>query len=123
MKKLLSLLFLASALLIVSCGKDDSDDEEPAGCVTTGLTYSADIKEILDTSCATTSCHSETEAMLQGSMHDYASAKAFVDVGRVEGAIKHEDGFEAMPRPTGSDKLNSCTIDKITAWIADGAPE
>ena len=56
-------------------------------------------------------------------MHDYASAKAFADFGRMEGAIKHEEDFKPMPYPEGTDKLNSCTIDKIVAWIADGAPE
>lgn len=124
MKKLLSLLFLASALMIVSCGKDDSsDDETDPTCDTIGLTYTDDIKDILDTNCATPGCHSEDQAMTQGAMHDYAAAKAFVDFGRVVGAINHSDDFSPMPFPTGTDKLPQCTIDKITAWIDDGAPE
>jgi hypothetical protein len=116
MKNLLSLFFLAFALFVWSCGKDDGDDPVVT-CDTTDLTYTADIKAILNTNCALSGCHSETEAALQGSMH------AFVAFGRILGAINHEEGFEAMPRPEGSAKLDDCTIDKITAWIDAGTPE
>ena len=46
MKKLLGFLFLAAILAVVSCDKDDEGGEDPVGCVTDGLTYTADTKEI-----------------------------------------------------------------------------
>ena len=42
---------------------------------------------------------------------------------RIVGAINHTEGFLPMPYPAGTDKLADCDIDKLTAWIADGAPE
>ncbi|MFK7807780.1 MAG: hypothetical protein AB8F74_08295 [Saprospiraceae bacterium] len=121
MKNLLSLFFFLSALMIISCGKDDETDG--SNCETTDLTYNGEIKNILNTNCALSGCHSEDQATTQGAMHDYAAAKAFVDFGRVVGAINHNEGFKPMPFPTGTDKLSDCNIDKIEAWIADGAPE
>jgi hypothetical protein len=123
MKNLFSLFFLAFALFVFSCGSDDGDTPDPNTCDTEDLTYTDDIKTILNTNCALSGCHSETEAALQGSMHNYASAKAFVEVGRIVGAINHEEGFSPMPYPEGSAKLSDCIIDKIEAWVADGAPE
>ena len=125
MKNLLSILFLAAALMVVSCGKDDGgDDGGGTGCDTTGLNYTDDIKTILDASCALSGCHSAAQASTgTGALNDYANAKSFVDTRQVVKAINHEDGVLPMPYPIGADKLSQCSIDKITAWIADGAPE
>jgi mono/diheme cytochrome c family protein len=123
MKNVLALFSLTFALFVFSCGKDDGGDPDPSNCDTTDLTYTDDIKAILDTNCALSSCHSETEAMMQGSMHDYDAAKAFVANQLIIEAINHEEGVEAMPRPEGSAKLSDCTIDKIEAWVANGTPE
>jgi hypothetical protein len=122
-KKLSGLFLLTFALFVFSCGKDDGDDPNPSNCDTADLTYTDDIKTILNTNCALSGCHSAAEASMQGAMNDYDAAKAFVAEGRILGAINHEQGFEAMPRPEGSAKLDDCTIDKITAWVVDGAPE
>jgi hypothetical protein len=119
MKKLLGLFFLVFALFVYSCDKD----EEPDTCVTTDLTYTDDIKEILDTNCAISGCHSVNEATMQGAMHNYDAAKAFVAFGRIIGAINHQENFKPMPYPEGTAKLDACTIDKITAWVAAGTPE
>ena len=43
--------------------------------------------------------------------------------GSMVGALNHEPGFTPMPNPPGSPKIAQCDIDKIEAWIADGAPE
>jgi len=51
------------------------------------------------------------------------SALAAVQFNRIVGAINHETGFLPMPYPVGSAKLDQCDIDKVTAWITNGAPE
>ncbi|HHS95978.1 MAG TPA: hypothetical protein ENJ45_05250, partial [Phaeodactylibacter sp.] len=65
MKNLLLLLLFSAGLILVSCKKDDDNTGD---CDTTDLTYNKDIKAILDTNCALSGCHSETEADLQGAM-------------------------------------------------------
>ena len=118
----LNLTFLLIMLVIgfVAC---DSDPEDPmVNCETTGLTYNDDIAAIFNESCALAGCHNEGNAGFSTyEMFNYATTKAAVDDGRIIGSINHESGFLEMPR--SADKLDDCTIDKITQWIEDGAPE
>ena len=50
----------------------------------------------------------------------FDAAKQAVSFGRIIGSINHENGFSQMP--SGGDKLDQCTIDKITNWVENGAP-
>lgn len=54
-------------------------------------------------------------------MSNFEETSAAVGLGRIKGAINQEPNFSPMPQ--GGDKLEDCTIDKISAWIDDGAPE
>ncbi len=115
-----TLILCASVLVIFSCTKEEDPPETT--CETEGLTYTNYAKDIIDQTCATASCHNGDVAT-NGTfgMADYTSTKAAADNGRIIGTINHEDGFSNMPK--GGDKLDDCTIDKLTAWINDGAPE
>ncbi|MBI1305903.1 MAG: hypothetical protein GC181_04720 [Bacteroidetes bacterium] len=83
------------------------------------ITYNSDIKAILDKSCAISGCHNKNSSV--GSLASYSDAVAFVSLGRILGAIKHQSGYSAMPE--GSPKLADTTITKIEKWITDGTPE
>jgi len=116
-------LFSLALLLVsfIAC----SDDEEMmvSGtplCEVDGLTYTNAISSIINTSCALSGCHaSNTTATFP--MGNYDETFAAVGFGRIIGAINHEPGFAPMPR--NASQLDDCTIDRITAWINDGAPE
>jgi len=113
------LIMLCLGLFLASCG---DDEEEPATCETADLTYTNDIASIINGSCAVSGCHN-AGATATFAMSDFAETSAAVGFGRIVGAINHSDGFLPMPYPSGSDKIAQCDIDKITQWIADGAPE
>jgi len=115
MKINLTFLFAVGLLAFAACN-------DPEECDPMGMTYTEDIASIINGNCATSGCH-EMASTSTFEMHDYASTKAAVDFGRILGAINHQTGFEPMPYPAGSDKLDQCNIDKITTWISDGAPE
>ena len=115
----MKLLFAMLVLIgFVACG--DDEDLVTMTCETDGLTYNSVVADILNTSRATSSCHaSNTNTTFP--MGDYTEAFAAVGEGRIIGAINHESGFSQMPK--GGTKLDDCTIDKLTSWINDGAPE
>ena len=116
MKSYLPVFMFLLVLLAVACSKDDDDT-----CDTTDITYSNTVADIFDTSCATSGCHVYgNEANAVFSLQGYANSKAAADLGGIVAAISHESYF---PMPKGADKLGQCEIDKISAWVAAGAPE
>ena len=122
--KLNYLLFaLVFGLFATACNSDDeAEPETPATCETTGLTYTNDIAAIINGSCAVAGCHN-TGTTSTFPMGTFAETSVAVGFGRIIGSINHEMDFLPMPYPEGAEKLEQCTIDKITAWINDGAPE
>lgn len=90
-----------------------------AGCDTTNVTYSGDIRPLLDNTC--TGCHSGSSAGGGVDLSGYTGVKAAADNGSLFGAVNHDPGFSNMPQ--GGDKLPQCEIDQIRIWIADGAPQ
>ena len=103
------------ALVVFSCTDDKVD---PSACDTIEVTYNDGVADILNTSCAVSSCHvNGVQAPL---LEDFASASNAASNVNFLAVINHDDGAKAMP-PGG--KLDQCQIDIITAWIADGSPE
>ena len=101
----------------MACGDDDGDV-----CETADLTYNNDIASIINSNCATAGCHNaDAAANATFPMTDFAEVTVAVGFDRIVGAISHSNGFSAMPK--NGDKLDQCVIDKVTQWIADGAPE
>jgi len=117
MKQILVFLLSISFLAFVACGEDEMDT-----CETTGLTYTNDIAPIINGSCASAACHG-SGTVTTFPMGNYDETSTAVGFGRIVGAINHDEGFLPMPYPEGSAKIEQCNIDKITAWINDGAPE
>ena len=106
-------IFAAISFSVISC-----ETEDP--CETEGLTYTNFAQDLLSSNCSNAACHGAgTTTTFE--MSDYATTSAAVAFNRIVGSINHTDGFSAMPK--GGTKLADCDIDKLTAWINDGAPE
>ena len=117
----LLVVLLSVTFLIASCG---DSTEEPNECETEGLTYDNFAQNFLINNCSTLDgCHVSANKDVPGvgSYETYEDTKTIVDEGRIIGAINHMDGFSNMPK--GESKLSDCDIDRLTAWINDGAPE
>jgi len=116
------LLFLTVGLVVIisACTKDTVTNVEGM-CDTSAVTYSSDVADILNASCAITGCHvSGSQTPL---MSDFASASAASTAPNFLGAIKHEAGFTPMPFPPGSSQLEPCKIEMLEAWVEAGSPE
>lgn len=107
-------------LFVTSC---DPDDDEPMvnNCDDQEMTYTDDMMDLFDMSCAYAGCHDDDATMTIGSLSTYDNAVAFVSFGRILGSINHQEGFSSMPK--AGDKLSDCNIDKITNWVNNGTPE
>lgn len=118
-KIILGLVGVFAIILMSSCEDPDPVDM----CDTDSMTYTADIKQIFDATCAFAGCHDMDAASTIGSLSNYDNAVAFVGFDRLLGAINHQETFKPMPYPDGSAKMSQCNIDKITAWVNAGTPE
>ena len=107
-------------LIFTAC---DSETEPVDMCETDNVTYTSDVKSIFDNTCAFAGCHNADAATSIGSLANFEDAVAFVDLGRIVGAINHEENFRPMPFPLGTAKMDQCNIDIIEAWINAGTPE
>lgn len=118
MKKIL--LFILTIAALSGCYWQNEEDIFPADlCDTVDVSFSADVVPILANHCF--SCHSNASAPVFSTgitLEDYEDVAAASDA--IVGAINHEDGFPPMPR--NADKLDSCLIMTIEAWVNDGTP-
>lgn len=93
------------------------DDGNNNGCDTSSVSFSADVNPVIETYCR--SCHSGNNPSGGVSLDNYENIKTNAENGKIYGAISWSDGFVMMPQ--GGDQLDDCTIQKIKAWIDDGA--
>jgi len=113
-------LLLAGLIGISGCYYDVEENLYPDyNCVTLGLSYQNHIKPILQRNCYV--CHSAAANTNNITLEGYDELMLYVNNGRLLGAIRHDDGFAAMPQ--GSPKMIKCDVAKIEHWIADGAPD
>lgn len=103
-----------------ACVYNSEEDLYPAnGCETESISYTQDVINILENnSCI--GCHNTNNPAGSVNLNNYDDVKIFVDNNALLGSIKHSDGFKAMP-PNSTSKIDACEIDKIEAWIYDGA--
>jgi len=92
-------------------------DEE--GCITSksirvlsGVSFTSEIKPIIDTNCSVTSCHGNDPAIPDWS--------TYADVKESASKIKSVTQNGTMPP---EDKLSQNQIDLIACWVDDGAPD
>ena len=110
------------ALIITGCYRDVEEQLYPGeggACDTAGVTYSGAVVSLL-TSNGCLSCHSGGAPSGGVLLNSYTSVRAVALNGKLYGAINHSAGFSPMPK--GGNKMNSCSINKIKAWIDAGAP-
>jgi hypothetical protein len=120
--KKISILAIAGALvalMIPSCYYDVDEVLYPGGCNTDQVTYRGTVLPILQRECYT--CHDNLSQNGGISLEGYSKLLISVDNGSLLGAIRHEQGFSAMP--DGLPRLNACTIEKIEKWIEEGAQD
>lgn len=115
---------VAALLVLAGCYNDKEDQlypEPPTGntCDTAAMSYATHIKPITDQYCATASCHNSSVIAGGYDMSSYAGLKLAVTNNRLVGVINHANGFSPMPQ--GMSKLTDCNINKITAWVNQGA--
>lgn len=121
MKKLL-FTALAVSILLASCYYNKEEELYPnsGACEVINVRYSDVITPILEKySCSF--CHGSIAPSGNISLSTYADVKAQVANGKLLGAITHSPGFSPMPK--GGNKMSTCDINKIKAWIDAGAPE
>jgi len=91
---------------------------QSSACDVLKVTYSGDVDTLMNNYCL--SCHSTDQYVRRGgnvNLEGYDNVKQWKD--RVLSTIDYKGAFK-MPRE--SNKLDSCSINKVKAWIAKGAP-
>lgn len=89
-----------------------------SSCDVSKVSFSGDIDTLMNNYCL--SCHSTDQNVQRGgnvNLEGYENVKQWKD--RVLSTIDYTGAFK-MPRE--SNKLDSCSVNKVKAWIAKGAP-
>ena len=81
------------------------------------MSYANNIVPILNDYCL--SCHSASANQGGVNMEGYNQVKPYVTNEKLIKSIRHDSGVSQMPK--NADKLDSCTIAKVAAWIDQGA--
>lgn len=112
-QRLLELSFLAGFFLS-SCYYDNEEELYPLeSCDLTEVTFSQDIKPIIESNCAVPGCHVPGTGRV-----DYTSFQGLQIVIN-DGRLKQRAVVQRTMPPTGP--LNSCDISKIEVWLDNGA--
>lgn len=80
-------------------------------------TYQGTVAPLMSQYC--NACHSGSFPSAGILLDSHAELKKYVDNGRLMGSINWSSGYSAMPK--NGNKLTSCNINKIQAWISAGA--
>lgn len=89
-------------------------------CSTVDVSYNLDIKPIIEARCSVPGCHNANSQAAGLDLSTFTGVKAIADNGSFVGRIT-ATGSALMPQ--GGPPLPRCDIDKIEAWVADGALE
>ena len=122
-KTMRKLLILPIIMLLASACYWENEEAlypEPDFCDTLDVSYSEDVVPIMTNNCY--ACHSNANApdfSFGIALEDYEDVSA--SASSVVGAINHAAGYPAMPK--GAEKLDTCSIATIEAWVNMGAPD
>ncbi len=114
----ISLLLIMGVFYLIGCSKEEIDVFE---CDTGTPTYTNDIKAIMDGSCAFSGCHDASSSKRGYDLSDYTGTKEGSENDAFLGSIQHKNSYDNMPR-NGS-KLSDESIELISCWVQNGAPE
>jgi hypothetical protein len=122
MKNLLwyALLFAMASLALEGCYYDNEKELYPyeglVACDTVEVSFSSTVQPILSGACF--SCHDETSQFGNVWLEGYDRVKSLAANGILLGVIDHGPGFSPMPK--GGNKLPTCEISQVQAWINQG---
>jgi hypothetical protein len=104
---------------ILQGAKDLDCDENAGGCNLENVGFSGFVFPLIQSYCF--GCHSGNFPNAGIRLENYNDISLYAKNGVLMGAIGWNNGFVNMPY--NQDKLDACTIDKIQAWINDGAQD
>lgn len=120
-KKIYTLPLLLAILSICSCYNNSEEELYPnTTCITENMSLAEDILPILN-NYQCNSCHSAASNSGSVNIEGYTNLKIWVDNGLLLGSIKHDGTASQMPKAAA--KMNQCDIDKVEAWIIQGAQD
>ncbi|HTL81823.1 MAG TPA: hypothetical protein VL651_08980 [Bacteroidia bacterium] len=123
MKKFL-VLAVFGLLFFAGCYKDSVDSIYPGKDLfvpcdtTTHPHFNANIVPLLTNYCYT--CHQGSGCVSGYPFDTYAQLKTQADNGNLYGCINYLHGFNPMPQNL---QLDTCNLNLLNRWIADGAPQ
>jgi hypothetical protein len=121
MKNHFKLLLVTTIILTLGLSGCYNDNEEDLylgsnSCDTNNVTYTTTVAPIFATYC--NSCHSGGSP--SGNILTDSYNSLVTNMSRIRGCINHEPGYSQMPQ--GGNKLSTCELSKIDAWIHLGMP-
>jgi hypothetical protein len=129
MKRVLPVLVLV--LLFSNCVFKKADKDyavvvTPPACDTANVSFANKVLPFLTSNCTQSGCHNSTDQANGMVLDTYDGAKAVAlnkksGISRLIGSINQwttPTTFYAMPK--GGSKLDSCSINKVTAWVNQG---
>lgn len=120
MKKRIIVYLTGGIILLSACYKNSLEElSNSTDCDVSNISYSKDIKPILNISCNISGCHN-TNSTQTFSLEKFDEVKAEAESGLLLKSINHEAGVSPMPKNVS--KLTDCHINKITAWVNAGTP-
>lgn len=93
--------------------------EDETTCITTDMSFNNDIRPILQNYCI--GCHGPANPGGGVILSNFSGVSVVVNNNKLLGSIRRDAGFSPMPK--GGASLPQCSIDKITAWVAQGAKD
>jgi hypothetical protein len=112
-----TLLLLATVLFALpGCYYDTEEELYPNSfCDTTNVTWTADIQPLIQSSCAIPGCH--VPGSQSPNLTSYSAVQT--NAAAIKGVIV--DGAPFFMPPSG--RLPSCDQQKVSQWVAAGAPQ
>ena len=123
-------LFFSVIFSVFSACENDTaepkkEDTPIASCNDTvgSVTYDNKIEALITTRCGSNSnaCHNGGSSSSGISLDEYDDVKEAVTDHNLMATIRHESGFDAMPK--GSSKLSDCQIAVFQKWVDTGMPK
>jgi mono/diheme cytochrome c family protein len=110
---------ITSIALWIEEGAQNTTCHDSTFCNTADVRFGATIQPLLQTYCY--GCHGGSSPQGGVDFNTYTGVKATATNGSLLGSIEHTSGFSPMPQ--NGNKLSTCNINIIKAWIDAGAPD